>query len=878
MNRCKLLAFRIIIVLMAPIFMILVLELGLRVAGFGSDTNVFIEEKGTVRSNWAFTFRYFPWSMARPMTPVRFTAEKPANALRIFVLGGSAAQGFPEEEYGIPAQLQVFLEQAHPNRKIEVINAAITAVNSHVVLPVARACLEYDPDFLVVYLGNNEVVGPYGAGTVFSRFRGSLALIRAGSVIKSSRLFQMFLRLSGRHLSPAGAWKGMQAFLQNTVYEDDPRLRTVYRHLNANIRDILAAARNESCPVILSTVGVNLLDNPPFASREPDFTDENARHKWKENYDAAEALLTDNRYAESASSFEALAVTAPDHAETRFLLGLSYLGGGNSEIAKRTFTRSRDLDGLRFRADSFINDIIRKSAAADPSGNTILADAERLLAESEASFQGIAGDALFFDHVHPTFAGNYTIAKAIAEAIISKKGLARAALPTMNQMKSLLAFSTRDGFQVASTLTDQLLNKPPFTNQWGHANGQLRRKRALRQLAAQLTPKAWEAGKQLYRDALNLKPKSRGLRMRFSRYLEAQGEKPEALKVLRALIRDFPNDFEGRLRASSLAAALGDYEEAEENLLAVLEVNPYAIEVREAYLRLLYDSGEIEEAVRYCASLVDDHPGDPDIRFVFSLVLDSQGKAEEALQQLRQAVRLDPGHPKARDRILRIFSDRGDTAAGRTEARAWIAANPQSSEAQFALAELLSQGNDYDGSAERYRTAMELDPDYVTARSRYVQTMAQQGRIHEAIELLDTQLDDDPDILEGYSLLGLALDVAGRKSEAVRVFRSGLKREPKNPKILRELAWILATAKIPPLRNGAEAVRLARKAVANAPGEADFHHVLAAAHAENRQFELAIASARRGIQLAHENNQTELRDFIRQCLGAYERGQPLRAD
>ena len=45
-----------------------------------------------------------------------------------------------------------------------MINTAISAVNSHVMLPVAKACLEYDPDFLVVYMGNNEVAGPFGAG------------------------------------------------------------------------------------------------------------------------------------------------------------------------------------------------------------------------------------------------------------------------------------------------------------------------------------------------------------------------------------------------------------------------------------------------------------------------------------------------------------------------------------------------------------------------------------------------------------------------------------------------------------------------------------------------------------------------------------------
>ncbi|MDG2169835.1 MAG: hypothetical protein P8L44_18145, partial [Opitutales bacterium] len=178
MNRYKLFAFKIITVCIVPILTILVLELGLRVVGFGYNTNVFVEEKGIVRSNWPFTFKYFPWSVARPMRSLQFTAKKEPGSLRIFVLGGSAAQGFPAEEFGISRQIQVMLEQAYPERNIEVINAAISAVNSHVILPVAKACLQYDPDFLMVYLGNNEVVGPYGAGTFYSGFSNNLTLIR----------------------------------------------------------------------------------------------------------------------------------------------------------------------------------------------------------------------------------------------------------------------------------------------------------------------------------------------------------------------------------------------------------------------------------------------------------------------------------------------------------------------------------------------------------------------------------------------------------------------------------------------------------------------------------------------------------------------------
>ena len=53
------------------------------------------------------------------------------------MLGGSAAQGFPDPMYGIAPLLEAMLVDHYPEVRFEVINAAISAINSHVVLPIA---------------------------------------------------------------------------------------------------------------------------------------------------------------------------------------------------------------------------------------------------------------------------------------------------------------------------------------------------------------------------------------------------------------------------------------------------------------------------------------------------------------------------------------------------------------------------------------------------------------------------------------------------------------------------------------------------------------------------------------------------------------------
>ena len=98
---------------------------------------------------------------------------------------------------GCPACWKPCLDLRHPDKKFEVVNAAMTGINSHVILPLARDCAEARGDVWVIYMGNNEVVGPFGAGTVFGSQTMPLPLIRAGLALKATRTGQLFDALAG---------------------------------------------------------------------------------------------------------------------------------------------------------------------------------------------------------------------------------------------------------------------------------------------------------------------------------------------------------------------------------------------------------------------------------------------------------------------------------------------------------------------------------------------------------------------------------------------------------------------------------------------------------------------------------------------------------
>ena len=163
---------------LAPVLFLTLLEAGLRLGGYGYPTAFFIgpDAEGMYMPNPQFGRRFFPRAIARKPDPVLHRQQDGADAVRIFVLGSSAAQGVPDPSFSFCRILEVMLRERYPDVKFEVVNAAMTAINSHVALEIARDCAAHQPDLFIVYMGNNEVIGPYGPGTVFQRWSPSLTI------------------------------------------------------------------------------------------------------------------------------------------------------------------------------------------------------------------------------------------------------------------------------------------------------------------------------------------------------------------------------------------------------------------------------------------------------------------------------------------------------------------------------------------------------------------------------------------------------------------------------------------------------------------------------------------------------------------------------
>ena len=150
-----------------------------------------------------------------------------------------------------------------------------------------------------------------------------------------------------------------------------------------------------------------------------------------------------------------------------------------------------------------------------------------------------------------------------------------------------------------------------------------------------------------------------------------------------------------------------------------------------------------------------------------------------------------------------------------------------------------------DGEAiANYRRALAVQPDYAEAHNSLGLALARGGKLDEAIGHYEQALRSSPDHAQAHNNLGAALERQGNAAAAIDHYTRAIASKPDYAGALSRLAWLRATSADPALRDGAEAIRLAERAVAITGRSLAFPlDALAAAYAESGRFEDAVRRA-----------------------------------
>jgi tetratricopeptide (TPR) repeat protein len=373
------------VLVLIPIVFILLLEISLNLFNYGRVYDQWIpmgEDKLTL--NPEIAYRYFYTTENVPSAGHNyFDAVKKENSYRIFVMGGSSAAGFPYSPNGSFARyIKKRFELIYPHKKVEVVNIAMSAINSYAIRDMIPGVLEQKADLIIIYAGHNEYYGALGVGSVetvgdtrllvntviwLNRFK-TFELLR--DVINSlTSLFSspkkvegtLMARMSQRQIVPYNSekyWAGVNQFEEN-------------------LHDILEMTKNKNIPVILGTLVSNLKDQKPFTS-----------------------------------------FTTEDYPEAKVVFNSAQIELKNANIgtADSLFRLAKDLDALRWRAPEKFNRIIEKLGK---KFNYPVVKLDSVF--NSVSINSITGDDLVTDHLHPNLRGYQIIGKEFFEEGLNSK-------------------------------------------------------------------------------------------------------------------------------------------------------------------------------------------------------------------------------------------------------------------------------------------------------------------------------------------------------------------------------------------------------------------------------------------------------------------------
>ncbi|MCJ8318387.1 MAG: SGNH/GDSL hydrolase family protein [Colwellia sp.] len=458
-----------LILIAIPFIILALLELTLRLFSFGDEYPLFIEKTSTnnqstlyLQPNPKVINRYFSDEKLAPkVSPdtVYFKKEKSAGSFRIFIQGGSTAAGFP---YGRWGSLQGMLEQRfkrlYPNKEIEIINTAMAAVNSYTLLDFVDEIIEQQPDLVLIYAGHNEYLGVMGVGSAFAAKGGRLATL-LHLKFKNWRLYQLLQKSYSLVFSPdEQPSKTNKSLMSQVAKEKEIVLGSDLYQLGieqftGNMSLILQKYQSAGIPVVLANLVSNESGQVPFSSV--------ASVDWQA---IKSRLSKDNASAEIARLQQSLSIDKTAASYYQLALNLNLLA--RFDDAKQAFVLAKDHDLLRFRAPSEFSVIIKslsKQYGAD------FVDVQTMF--NENSKNGIVGNKLILEHLHPTIEGYFLLAEAYVELIIQHKLIPSSSASSSTSPIAYPRAKARSDIPVSAIdalygefVVQKLINDFPFTS------------------------------------------------------------------------------------------------------------------------------------------------------------------------------------------------------------------------------------------------------------------------------------------------------------------------------------------------------------------------------------------------------------------------------
>jgi tetratricopeptide (TPR) repeat protein len=221
------------------------------------------------------------------------------------------------------------------------------------------------------------------------------------------------------------------------------------------------------------------------------------------------------------------------------------------------------------------------------------------------------------------------------------------------------------------------------------------------------------------------------------------------------------------------------------------------------------------------------------------------------------------------NRLGKELGQQGKLKAAERWFRTAIERQPNLALAHANLGAVLEGQGKSEAAAVAFRDTVIRNPGDLVAHESLVRVLEQLNRTDQVMTHLRKVLDNRIPLPGSRLKLATLLHQNDRPKQAAELYRALLEDSPKHLMACNNLAWLLATCPDNQVRDGAAAVQFAeRTKEIVAKDNAAVFGTLAAAYAENGQFDQAVTSAERAISLVKDG--TELAKQLRLQLESYQ--------
>ncbi|MEX0725609.1 MAG: tetratricopeptide repeat protein [Planctomycetaceae bacterium] len=326
-------------------------------------------------------------------------------------------------------------------------------------------------------------------------------------------------------------------------------------------------------------------------------------------------------------------------------------------------------------------------------------------------------------------------------------------------------------------------------------------------------------------------------------YLQMYGAARDEMNLQQNIVAAVPGSWKSHVRLGTELQRRKRYTTAELEFRRAVELNPESGDAHYHLGNLLAEQNRDAEAKWHLMESLKHRPEHVEAHVDLGVVLTRLGSVEKAFEHLQTALSLDPQHGMTNYNMAQAYFRKGN----------------------WKLAII------------HYNQALRVDPRHFASLFNRGMAQVRAKELVVARSSFEAALNTNPESADGWYQLGMLDMSEGDIERANTLFRRAIDTDPTYIPAMNILMWNLATSRHDELRDGAESLRIAQKAV-ELSGRIDVGVLngLAAALAETGDFDAAVATIDEAIEQIRKQRMPHLMATFERTKQRYLRREAVR--